>query len=317
MSRLFMCCLCVAVLLSAILCGCSRTEIPAVDVMETESTVRADTVPTEEIAAETTEPVVSSIPEETEQTETEPEAVYVPWYATSRLIYHAGGEVKGFSYTNSMEAIKQTLEQGNRLLEIDFLFTSDGHLVCLHEWKNLQGLSRPCTLEKFLSLQMYYQFTPITAEDVIVFMREYTDMYLIIDTKEPDALSVVGELLRLCDYAPEIASRFVIQLYDSGIKARCMDLYAFSDDNFLFTAYKFGPNRVSDILNLCMEENIRIVTVPYGSWDKATVQRFTDAGCLVFEHTVNYTSMTDNGLSRGIYGFYTDSLQETDLNIPE
>lgn len=138
-------------------------------------------------------------------------------------------------------------------------------------------------------------------------------MYLIVDTKETDAVAVVAELLRLCDSDPYVADRFVIQLYEGGMKSQILELYPFEADNFLFTAYKFGPHRVTDILNLCMEEEISVVTVPYGSWDQAAVQRFTEAGCLVFEHTVNYTSMTDNALLRGVYGFYTDSLQESDL----
>lgn len=244
----------------------------------------------------------------------DPWSVRTPWYETSRLIYHAGGAVGGQTYTNSREAIEETLSRGNMLLEIDFLFTSDGHLVCLHEWQNLQGLTRPCTLERFLSLKIYYQYTTLTAEDIIGYMRAYPDMYLIVDTKERSAVDVTAELLRLCDYDSDVADRFVIQLYEQGMKAQILALYPFGDDNFLFTAYKFGAYRVTDIMNLCLDENIRIVTVPYGSWDRATVQKFNDAGFYVFEHTVNYTSMTDNALARGVYGFYTDTLEEHDLD---
>lgn len=66
-----------------------------------------------------------------------------------------------------------------------------------------------------------------------------------------------------------------------------------------------------------MEEEIRIITVPYGSWDRATIEQFAEAGILVFEHTVNYKSMTDNALARGVYGFYTDTLQESDLAMDD
>ena len=293
--------------------GCAAGE-------NTASSVPVETELLETIPTPTAPSVTTLCTEMTEATdlsditepETEPEPE-IPWYEISRMIYHAGGAIDGLAYTNSKEAIENTLSMGNRLLEIDFLFTSDGHLVCLHEWKNLQGLTRPCTLERFLSLKMNYAYTTITAGDILAFMREYPDMYVIVDTKETDAVGVVAELLRLCDSDPFVADRFVIQLYEGGMKERILELYPFEADNFLFTAYKFGPHRVTDILTLCLEEEISIVTVPYGSWDKAAVQRFTDAGCIVFEHTVNYTSMTDNGLQRGIYGFYTDSLQESDL----
>lgn len=240
---------------------------------------------------------------------------YVPWYERSRLIYHAGGEVDGESYTNSREAIEQTLSRGDMILEMDFLFTSDGHLVCLHEWNNFYGMTQPCTLEKFQSLKIFGRFTTITAAEFIGYMREYPDLYLVVDTKEKDPVSVVAELLRLCDYDADVARRFVIQLYDAGVKAEMCGLYAFKDDNFLFTAYIFGPSRVSEIMTLCREEGITVITAPYGAWDKATVARFTENGFLVFEHTLNYTTMTDNALRRGVYGFYTDSLRESDLGF--
>ena len=117
------------------------------------------------------------------------------WYETSRLIYHAGGEVSGYTYSNSKEAVEKTLSDGNRLLEIDFLFTSDGHLVCLHEWQNLLGMTQPCTLEKFLSVHIFNKFTTITAMNIIDYMAQYPDMYLIVDTKEDSLAAVVTELL--------------------------------------------------------------------------------------------------------------------------
>ena len=73
---------------------------------------------------------------------------------------------------------------------------------------------------------------------------------------------------------------------------------------------------MTEILELCREEEIQVVTVPYGSWGQQTVDRFTEEGFILFEHTVNFTSMTDLSLKKGIYGFYTDYLQEADLNIP-
>lgn len=278
-----------------------ETTVPTV--MITETTFPAETTGETEYVEETTQPEVS-----------EP-AVRIPWYETSRLIYHAAGEIGGFTYTNSREAVENSLSLGNMLLEIDFLFTSDGHLVCLHEWPNLMGLGGPVPLERFLSLKIFNKFATITAEDVIEYMRQYPDMYLITDTKEADSCAVIGELLRLCDYDPDIADRFVIQLYDGGVREQMQELYPFQDENFLFTTYKFGPQRISDIMELCEAENIQVITAPYGSWDKATIQKLQDAGFIIFEHTLKYTSMVKNALSRGVYGFYTDALQPSDLEL--
>lgn len=312
----------VCVLLSIvlqILCliGCNREPDPQIPVTSETVETTASVLEPVQTESEPTEPLSAAIETTAQAAATEETipTVYIPWYESGRLIYHAGGAVGEMTYTNSKEAVEKTLADGNRLLEMDFLFTSDGHLVCLHEWKNFLGMTQPCTLERFLSMKIFHKFTTISAETFISYMRQYPDMYLIIDTKEQSMAEVVGELLRLCDYEKSVADRFVIQLYDRGIKAQIMELYPFGADNFLFTAYKFGADRIANIKNLCLEEDIRIVTVPYGSWNQATVQQFNDAGFYVFEHTVNFTGMTDNALARGVYGFYTDSLQESDLGI--
>ncbi len=311
------CVLVLIVLQLLCLIGCNREPDPQPPLLSETVETTAPVFESEPTESEPTKPL-PTIPETTATvpaTEETIPTVYIPWYETSRLIYHAGGAVGEMTYTNSKEAVEKTLADGNRLLEIDFLFTSDGHLVCLHEWQNFYGMTQPCTLERFLSLKIYHKFTTISAETFISYMRQYPDLYLIIDTKEQSMAEVVGELLRLCDYEKSVADRFVIQLYDRGIKTQIMELYPFGADNFLFTAYKFGADRIADIKNLCLEEEIRIVTVPYGSWNQTTVQQFNDAGFYVFEHTVNFTGMTDNALARGVYGFYTDSLQESDLGI--
>jgi len=78
---------------------------------------------------------------------------------------------------------------------------------------------------------------------------------------------------------------------------------------FLFTCYKFDPLRVEEILALCEAEQIDVVTVSYGSWEAETVNLFLERGILLFEHTVNLPEMVQLSLEKGIYGFYTDFLQ--------
>lgn len=239
------------------------------------------------------------------------------WYTLSRLIYHACGGIDKANYTNSREALQSTLEQGNMLVEVDFLFTDDGHLVCAHKWKDVFGYEREYTLDEFLVHKIRGIYSGMTAADIIAYMDENPLLHIIVDTKEEDSSLVIAELLRLCDSRPEIADRFVIQLYEPGLKHRMLSLYPFRNENFLFTCYKFGPDKVTQILEVCREEEIKVVTVPYGRWGQASVNRFLNEDILLFEHTVNNTSMTDLSLKKGVYGFYTDFLQVNDLNLPE
>ena len=263
-------------------------------------------------------------PEENEFTD-------VPWYCYSQLIYHACGIVDGVAYTNSQEAMEATLSQGNRLIEVDFLFTEDGHLICGHKWKDIipveeeedtnKKKKKPkveipeikCDLDTFLTLKIKEKYTGLTGRNVIEYMEKYPDLYVVLDTKEEDSKLVVSELLRLCDYRPDIADRFVIQLFDSGLKEKMLELYPFPDDNFLFTCYKFDPLRVPEILEICRNEQIDVVTVPYGRWEQETIDLFLAEGIILFEHTVNLTEEMVLSLQKGIYGFYTDSVQQWEL----
>ena len=72
------------------------------------------------------------------------------------LIIHAGGRIDGVTGTNSLEALEETYAVGGRAIEIDFDWTSDGHLVCIHDFTDrftTQLNGEPCTLEEFLNIR--------------------------------------------------------------------------------------------------------------------------------------------------------------------
>lgn len=228
------------------------------------------------------------------------------WYMKNKLIYHAGGGIDGLSYTNSAEAMQATLQRGN-VIELDFRFTKDGQLVCAHEWEDIAGTAEAPTLSEFEALKIYGKYTPMSAADVIDFMLQNEDIYIVIDTKEEDVLEVVRELIRLSENRADIAERFIIQLYEEATKQGFLDLYPFSSENFLFTCYKHGTNP-EDIISICMEEDISVVTVLYGTWDAETIRLFTEKGIIIFEHTINRPDFAQNAKARGVYGLYTDFL---------
>lgn len=226
------------------------------------------------------------------------------WYMNNNLIYHAAGGIDGLSYTNSVEAMQATLQRG-KIIELDFMFTNDGQLVCAHRWEDISGSAEAPALSEFEALKIYGKYTPMSAEDVIDFMLQYEDIHIVIDTKEADVLEVVRELVRLSENRADIAERFIIQLYEKATKQDFLDLYPFSDENFLFTCYKFGTNP-EDIIGICMEENISVVTVPFGTWDAESVRLFTEKGIIIYEHTVNRPDYAQQSVAKGIHGFYTD-----------
>lgn len=321
----------IAVLASLVLLGCDAEKTPeeepvSIHALEEQNTQTASF--SQEPAHITPEKIIT---EPAEIPEEEPVGKD-PWYTAGRLIYHACGGIDGINYSNSREAMESTLKAGNMLVEVDFLYTEDGHLVCLHKWidmlpmwkykelkrqykdKEDQIPETQYTLEQFLKKKVKGKFTGMTAADIVSYMKENPELHIIVDTKEEDLTAVIDDLLKLCDYQQDIADRFVIQLYDRGQKEDILKLYPFPNENFLFTCYKFDPLRVDEILQLCSEEQIAVVTVSNGIWDAETVNRFLEQGITLFEHTVNLPELVEISLEKGIYGFYTDFLQESELN---
>lgn len=320
-----------AVCTSMLLCGCVSEKMQKAEPMPTQALEDqyAQTVPCSQ------EPT-HVMPEETVSGQIEiPEEKYVtkdPWYSSGRLVYHACGGIDGVSYSNSKEALESTLAAGNMLVEVDFLYTTDGHLVCLHKWidmlpvwkykelkrkykdKEDQIPETQYTLDQFLIKKVKGKFTGLTAADIVSYMKENPELHIVVDTKEENLTAVIADLLKLSDFQPDIIDRFIIQLYDRGQRENILELYPFPRENFLFTCYKFDPLRVDEILELCRDEQIGVVTVSHGSWEAETVNLFLEQGITVFEHTVNLPEQVELSLEKGIYGFYTDFLQISELN---
>lgn len=234
------------------------------------------------------------------------------WYNNTRLIYHAGGGIDGLTYSNAKEAMEMCMKQGHYVIEMDFSFTSDNHLVCVHEWQDIGDLWSPCTLDEYLNLKIYGRYTPLTAEDIIQYMEENPDLHIVIDTKG-DNVAVVAELVRLADNQYDVINRFIIQLYYDGQKQKMNEIYPFPDENFLFTLYKFNPGRYEEIMKICYDEDIRVITVGIKAWSQEVVDEFLKKGFIVFEHTPNRMDWAQESMDKGIQGIYTDFLTTEDM----
>ena len=53
------------------------------------------------------------------------------------VIAHAGGGIDGHIYTDSLEAINNSYDNGARLFDIDLRFTSDLEIVLRHDWTGI------------------------------------------------------------------------------------------------------------------------------------------------------------------------------------
>ncbi len=102
------------------------------------------------------------------------------------FIAHATGSINGYIYVNSKESLMNSIENGYQFIEVDLDKTSDGVLVCVHDWEDFNKASIPNiswrdsslfhkipTLKEFKQRKIYSQFTPLTLNEVIKIQQLY------------------------------------------------------------------------------------------------------------------------------------------------
>lgn len=232
------------------------------------------------------------------------------WYTDARLIAHACGGIDGLDYTNSREAMDSTLEKRHRFVEVDFTFSSDNIPVCVHSWSDLDS-DTVMDHDSFKSMKIFGKYSPLDASDIIDYMERFPDLYIVLDTK--DSMPELVRALVALDPPADVMERFIIQVYAAGEKKQILEMYPFPEENFLFTAYILG-NRPGAVMAICYEEDISVVTVPYG-WLSDSWHYFFDKNYVVFTHTINRPDEMKRLFSMGIRGVYTDFLTLPDLEL--
>ena len=104
----------------------------------------------------------------------------------SRYIAHAGGSISGKTYTNSLEALNNTYQQGYRMFELDIITTSDHKFVAAHDWQHWAKITEydgkiPPTHEIFMQQRIYDKFTPMDMDTINQWFSNHPDAILVTD----------------------------------------------------------------------------------------------------------------------------------------
>ena len=62
------------------------------------------------------------------------------FHEKKNLISHAGGFIDNHAYTNSIEALQNSISKGFYMIELDLRLTSDNVFVALHSWKDIEKI---------------------------------------------------------------------------------------------------------------------------------------------------------------------------------
>lgn len=235
----------------------------------------------------------------------------------SRYIIHAGGVTPGGATgSNSLEAMDYTYERGYRAIEVDFSWTEDGYLACVHDWDAYYAgqLGKDIlTLEEYESLRRSYGYTSMTVEDLAQWMVHHPDTVIITDIKEN---CVAGAQL-LADSYPYLKDRFWIQIYGKDEYEPVSDM---GYKNIILTVYQMTweeKSKPADLVAFAKTHPLVGLTFPVELIDLVPgyLDSLLAADIPLYVHTINDAQTQTAMLESGVAGVYTDIGQAQDSAV--
>lgn len=107
-------------------------------------------------------------------------------YEPYGYVAHALGRANGWSYTNSLEAFRESYSRGFRLFEVDLVLLGDGSIVAAHNrFESYYGLSKRFWRARVDEVSPKFRgtLTTLFERDLVRLLAEHTDVHLILDCK--------------------------------------------------------------------------------------------------------------------------------------
>lgn len=228
-------------------------------------------------------------------------------------IGHGGGRLEGAAITNSFNTL-----QANRLrfdlFELDLNWTSDGELVCLHDWNEsfqsrfAKSTDAPVSLTEFHALLALNPDLPRNCDldGLAGWMRANPDVRVVTDAKSNSLKA--HELIAARH--PDIRGQFIPQAYTPDeIKV----LREFGFEDVIFTIYRYAGND-QKILNDVLTWRPTALAMPVDRARSGLLNLIAlESSTPAFVHTVNDPTLAGCLKAMGAFGLYTDDISEDEL----
>lgn len=216
-----------------------------------------------------------------------------------RYIMHGGGQVGYSTTSNSMEALEESYRNGNRLIEIDFSWTLENDLACLHQWG---GAFPPRSkLQDFLQWRIDGWLTPMGLDMLAGWMRAHPEVRVVPDIKERN----VDALRMIARKYPDLVERFLPYIYHTS---EYEGVAAMGYRNILLILYQMTSGEKTNYTRLtafAREKNLAGIAIApfqeYGIYALAG-----SSGIPVLAYVVDNVNLMYDQSRKGADGFFTD-----------
>jgi len=228
------------------------------------------------------------------------------------FIVHANGRLVEDDYifdgSCSEEAFDLWYNKGYRVFEIDFNFTSDGDLACIHHWDRQYACiiteNQPLSSDEFMNCRIFYRYTPMNLKSVAEKLEKDPDLYFITDIKDDN---VRGAKL-IAERYPHLLDQFILQIYDYNQYSAINDL---GFKNIILTVYALPSYEMKadaeTIAEFSRQNKLFGIAFPYEfiEW-KGYLDTLKTSGVPLFVHTVNDSNQQKYYLDLGITAIFAD-----------
>ncbi|MCI8417965.1 MAG: hypothetical protein HFI33_10820 [Lachnospiraceae bacterium] len=244
------------------------------------------------------------------------------WYEKSCLIAHALGNAGEYTYTNTKEALEESIAQGYKNLEVDLSLTTDGQVVCRHTWYSddfaVSYDGEIPDLATFEREKYFGTLTPLSGRELLEIWAEHPELYFITDVKQDENTNLVEVMEKLVALAKEtgheeLLDHLIVQAYTPEDYDRVNAIYPIK--HWLFTTYQILDTPGGDVTaaSFAREKDMQVLTVPASCMGTDHFINLADEyGLTLFTHTLNNGADVWRLSKRGIYGYYSDFIIPND-----
>lgn len=223
-------------------------------------------------------------------------------------VAHAAGGYKGLTYTNTLDALNHNANRFD-VFELDFSTTTDGHIVCLHDWEGSfevafkRKSAGGVTLKEFEKLALARTgLRNCTLDSLAAWLARNPKATIVTDVKDFN----VDALRRIATQYPKLVDRFVPQAYHP------LEYFAIRDlgfRNVIWTLYMFiGEDEI--VLDWLRIMDLYALTIPTNRAARELGRRArATSGVLSYVHTINNRDDFQRFINLGVAEIYTDWLE--------
>ena len=228
------------------------------------------------------------------------------------IMHSLGGMENTYTYTNSIDALRTCYEEGYRFFEVDISLTSDGKPVCAHaatvdgeenvwrkvEWEKRLGQKYDpdhtlASYDEFMSFTIQGKFKATDFADIVEFMSEHKDMYIMLDVNNRSyegTKKIYEAIVAEAKGNTDVLNRFIAGGHTTQMMDAVADVYDFPLLNLYFANQETRQDSLKkpgDFVAYCRENGITSFSTSCATFKAEDISLLSD-------NLIGYVFTTDD-----------------------